>query len=187
MHIDDTFHKIRGQLRYHLGEVALANAARGNGIGLIPLKTQPPGGIFNVARAGRFALVTLTVRYPGLLPRRSVTRELLSQPNEAIDPNLQLPLDDRDRQVLTELAYFGCLTAVPSAADPSVPSILALGIPNRGLSNWISWIPLHRLHALLQERVNSSKREEPTSSVPDQVFPKFRVPKEGAADDSEKG
>lgn len=180
--------QIRGQLRFHLGEAALADAAYTAGAGVIPLRSQPPGGVCNVARIGRFALVSLIVRYPGLLPRRSITRKLLSEPNEAIDPNLRLPLEDSDRRVITELAYFGCLTAVPSAVDPSVPAILALAIPNKGLTGWISWIPFHRLHALLQEWSDfaSSGTEPGGGFVPDLAFPKFRLPKSDIADDKKK-
>lgn len=180
--------QIRGQLRYHLGEVAIADAARHVGAGVIPLRTQPAGGIFNVARIGRFALVSLTVRYPGLLPRRSITRKLLSQPNEAIDPALTLPLGGDQPKVVTDLAYFGCLSAVASSSDPTVPAILALGVPNVGLTEWISWTPLHRLQALLQERVDShtTAGESNPGIIPDRAFPTFKVPKRGAADDEKK-
>jgi hypothetical protein len=181
--------QIRGQLRYHLGEVAIANAAHRAGAGVIPLRTQPPGGIFNIARVGRFALVSVTVRYPSLLPRRSITRRLLSQPNEAIDPILELPLDPKGRKVVTDLAYLGCLCAVPKASDPTVPEILALGVPNVGLSGWIAWTPLYRLQALLQERADAFSKgigAPETGVVPDLAFPTFRVPKHDVGEDDQE-
>src|SRR5258708_7721465 len=101
--------QLRGQFRYHLGERALAEAARAAGIGCIPLKTTPPGGTFIVARIGRFGLVSLAVRYSGLLPRRSITRKLLSQANEPLDPQGELFKERTDPSaVVTDLAYFGC-------------------------------------------------------------------------------
>src|SRR5438552_2074437 len=66
--------QIRGQLRYHLGEAALAQAARSAGAGAIPLKTQPPGGVFTVARIGRFALVSATVQNPKAMPRITMSK-----------------------------------------------------------------------------------------------------------------
>ena len=173
--------QIRGQLRYHYGERALAEAARSAGAGAIPLRTNPPGGVFMVARVGRFALVSLVVRYPGLMPRKSISRKILSQANETLDPQSRLALgDDETPRIVTELAYFGCLAVVPSRADPTSPAILALGVPNRALSEWICWIPSHRLNAELQARVDAvaGKGEAPSSgSVPDEAFPTFRVPK----------
>jgi hypothetical protein len=147
--------QIRGQLRYHLGEAALTEAARSAGVGALPYRTVSPGGVFMVARVGRFALVNLMVRRPEFLPRRSVTRTMLSQANEKIDPQHRLDLGD-ERQVVTELAYFGCLVTVPSSNDPTAPSILALGVPNAALNSWLAWIPLHRLHAFLQGRVDGA-------------------------------
>jgi hypothetical protein len=172
--------QIRGQLRFHLGEAALGEAARSAGAGVIPFRTTPPGGIFMVARVGRFALVNLSVRYPGVMPRRSLTRKMLSQANDAIDPQRRLDLGD-EKRVVTELAYFGCLAAVPSGADPTAPAVLALGVPNAGLTNWLAWIPSHRLHAYLQERTDGSGKgadgERSSGSIPDNAFPKFRLPK----------
>jgi hypothetical protein len=172
--------QIRGQLRYHLGQMALVQATRAVNAGCIPFRTKPPGGIFMVARIGRFALVSLTVRETWMLPRRSLTRKMLSQPNESLDPELRL-FEDRVSlgRGITELAYFGCLTTVPNKRDPSVPSELAFAVPKADLSGWICWIPFPRLHAMLQERVDASPQEEPdTGPIPDMAFPRFRLPKQ---------
>jgi hypothetical protein len=168
--------QIRGQLRYHLGEVALTRAARSAGAGAIPLATKPPGGIFTVARVGRFALVSVIVRNHGQMPRQTVTRKLLSQPNESLDPQSPLPFGDPIPKPITDLAYFGCLIAVAGRRDPTVPGELALAIPTAGLDRWISWIPLHRLHALLQERTDEGSGDVNDGGVPDIAFPTFRVP-----------
>jgi hypothetical protein len=84
--------------------------------------------------------------------------------------------------MVTELAYFGCLVAVPSCNDPSAPATLALGVPNPPLTSWLAWIPSHRLHGLLQERVDGTiKGADGRSSrseglIPDNAFPTFRLP-----------
>jgi hypothetical protein len=178
--------QIRGQLRYHLGEAALAEAAKSAGVGALPYRTVSPGGVFMVARVGRFALVNLMVRRPELLPRRSVTRTMLSQANEKIDPQHRLDLGD-ERRAVTELAYFGCLATVPGN-DPTAPSILALGVPNAALNSWLAWIPLHRLHAFLQARVDGTGgrtdgHAPAEGSIPDNAFPKFRVPKRNESEE----
>jgi hypothetical protein len=178
--------QIRGQLRYHLGEMALAKAASAANVGSIPLRTKPPGGIFNVARVGRFALVSISVPRGHVLPRRSVTRKLLSQANEDLEPQRLLNLDGvRSARGATELAYFGCVIAVPWKYDPTVPAQLAFGVPNASLSEWIIWIPLHQLYALLQERTDSSRPAGSQIEIPDNVLPRFRLPKrdEDATDD----
>ncbi|QWG14480.1 hypothetical protein KMZ29_07370 [Bradyrhizobium sediminis] len=176
--------QIRGQLRYHLGEAALAQAARSAGAGAIPLKTQPPGGVFTVARVGRFALVSATVQKPKAFPRATMSKKLLSQPNSALDPQTTL-FDDKPKPV-TDLAYFGCLITVAAMRDPSSPAELALAIPTPSLNRWIAWIPLHRLHAMLQERVDrgaGSRAGE--DSVPDVSWPTFKIPgdKKGFGED----
>jgi hypothetical protein len=168
--------QIRGQLRYHLGEVALAQAARSAGAGAIPLATKPPGGIFTVARIGRFALVSVMVHNHGHMPRQTVTRKILSQPNESLDPQSSLPFGNPVPKPITDLAYFGCLIAVTAKRDATVPAELALAIPAAGLDRWISWIPLHRLHALLQERTDEGSSDVGDSGVPDIAFPTFRIP-----------
>jgi hypothetical protein len=78
--------QIRGQLRYHFGESALMAAARTANVGAMPVPTQPPGGVFIVARVGKFALVSVASADSRKMPRRSVTRKLLSQPNQNLDP-----------------------------------------------------------------------------------------------------
>jgi hypothetical protein len=174
--------QLRGQLRYQLGEMALAESARAAGVGAIPLRTMPPGGTFIVARTGRFGIVSLTVRHADLMPRRSMTRKLLSQPNDALDPQAEL-FSTRADPAVTELAYFGCLVAVPSRGDPSVPAELAFAVPNSALQSWISWIPLHRLHGQLQARVDGFTGVSPeVDTLPDLAFPKFRLPKRDEED-----
>jgi len=170
--------QIRGQLRYHLGETALAQAARDAGAGAIPLATKPAGGVFTVARVGRFALVSVTVPDRRSMPRRTVTRKLLSQPNERLDPQSSLFDHPVTPKPITDLAYFGCLVAVAARRDPTVPAELALAIPTAALDRWISWTPLHRLHALLQERADAAPADMSGGDVPDISFPTFRLPKE---------
>jgi hypothetical protein len=180
----DHLPQIRGQLRYHLGEVALAEAAAKAEIGFIPLKTKPAGGVFNVARVGRFALASVTVPAKYAVPRDSVTRRMLSEPNEDLEPQTRLIEKTTGKRAATELAYFGCVIAIPWKRDPTVPASLVLAVPNKTLTHWISWIPLHRAYTLIQERVDAT---QPTSSrelgIPDNVFPKVRIPKPGQAED----
>jgi hypothetical protein len=176
--------QIRGQLRYHLGEAALAQAARVAGAGAIPLKTQRPGGVFTVARVGRFALVSVTVQNRKAMPRVTVSRKLLGQPNDALDPQTSL-FDDKPKPV-TDLAYFGCLITVAAQRDPTSPAELAFAVPTPALDRWISWTPLHRLHALLQERVDrGAGPHSGEDSVPDISWPTFKVPgdKKGFGED----
>jgi hypothetical protein len=132
-----------------------------------------------VARVGRFGLVSLTVKQRKLLPRRSITRKILSQANESLDLQVRLFEEEKSRPV-TELAYFGCLIAIPSERDPSVPAELCLGIPNVGISHWIAWIPLDRLHGMLQSRADGAAGAFGVLSgeMPDLAFPTFRVPKQ---------
>jgi hypothetical protein len=169
--------QIRGQLRYHGGETALAQAARGVGAGAIPLQTRPAGGIFTVARVGRFALVSVMARERQKLPRRTVTRRLLSQPNQALDPQGALFGEDEAHPV-TELAYFGCLVAVAARRDPTTPAELALAISARGMDRWISWMPLHRVHSALQTRADAAPTPADDGELPDIAFPTFRIPSE---------
>jgi hypothetical protein len=180
--------QLRGQLRYHLGEKALSEASRKAGVGALPYSTTPAGGVFVISRTGKFGLVSLTVREPRMMPRRSISRKMLSQPNEDIDPQIEIfPPDRSDRGAITELAYLGCLIAVPNKRDPSVPAELALGIPNARLTNWLAWMPLHRLISSLQEKVDANEAGDwGATDVTDNVFPRFRIPaqvKEPGADD----
>jgi hypothetical protein len=171
--------QIRGQLRFHRGEIALAEAARAANAGIIPMPTVQPGATFVVARVGRFGLVSLMVRDHRKLPRRAVTRRLLSQPNQEIDPQQSLLRDGLSARGATELAYFGCVVAVPSSDDPSVPSELAIGVPNAAVTDWIAWMPLHRVHAMLNDRAagGGTSAEPPAPKIEDRRFPTFRLPK----------
>jgi hypothetical protein len=181
----DHLPQVRGQLRFHLGEVALANAAAKAGLGFIPIKSRPPGGVFNVARVGRFALASIIVREIHAIPRHSVTRSMLARANEDLDPQTKLFEESKPvTTATTELAYFGCVIAVPWRRDPTVPASLAIGVLNADLTDWIEWISLHRAYALLQERVDFA---DPTASreteIPDNVFPTLRLPKSGEGED----
>jgi hypothetical protein len=182
----DHLPQIRGQLRYHLGEIALGNSAGAVKAGQLPVKTDPPGGVFIVARIGRFALVSLTTRKKHALPRRSITRKLMSQRNLDLEPQRSL-LDPIGSRGATELAYFACLVAVLWKRDPSVPSELAIAVPNASLSDWLTWMPLHFAFAQLQARIDSGTGSSPSiGPIPDNVFPKFRLPKQDDSE-SEKG
>lgn len=182
---------IRGQLRYQYGESALAVASRKSGIGCLPMPTKLPGGVFMLARVGRFGLVSLSTRHKDFLPRRTATRKLLSEPNDGIDPQTRLELEEEGAsRSATELAYFGCLVSVPNRRDPTAPSELAFAVPDASLERWIEWAPLHRVCALLQSlKVPHPKpRGVGTKRIPDRAIPKFRVPKKDRkAGDDEKG
>ncbi|MBU4569502.1 MAG: hypothetical protein KJ833_11130, partial [Alphaproteobacteria bacterium] len=77
---------LRGQLRHQLGEEALAIAAEQAKLGIIARPTEQPGACMMLARVGRFALASVKVRHRTLLPRQSLTREVLSRPNLELDP-----------------------------------------------------------------------------------------------------
>ena len=173
----------RGQLRYHYGQTALVDACRRAGLGSIPMKTTPAGGVFIVGRVGRFALVTMTIKHRWVMPRRSITRTMLSQANETIEPQERLFDEPRPVESVTELAYFGCLIAIPNRHDESVPAQLALAVPNVGITEWVSWIPLHRLHGLLQARADDASADTGAVDVPDLAIPKFRLPKQRTDED----
>jgi hypothetical protein len=170
---------IRGQLRYHLGERALSEAASSSGLGSIPLRTNPPGGTFIVARVGRFAIISATVRAPHLTPRRSLTRKHLAQPNIDLDPQYTLALNEKiSSRGTTELAYFGCVIVVPSRKDHTIPGQLHFAVPSVSMDSWIVRIPLDRLHALLQKRCDDGMPGSTSATViPDRAFPRFRFPK----------
>jgi hypothetical protein len=179
--------QIRGQLRYHLGEIALARAASAAKVGSMSFRTDPPGGVFILARVGRFALVSLTVRRAHSTPRPTLTRRLLSRPNGELEPQRSfLPVEVVQTRGPTQLAYLGCLVAVPWRRDPTVPAQLAFAVPDASLDGWLIWIPLHRVHAMMQQRADSGgipDQAEPT--IADKAFPKFRIPneKDETADD----
>jgi hypothetical protein len=174
--------QLRGQLRYHLGEVALGVAARSAGVGAIPMPTRQPGGTFTVARLGRFALVSLAVRRSGGMPRPSSTRDLLSEPNSEIDPQGSLLGEPASARGATELAYLGCLVAVPSKRDPSVPSELILAVPTAAIRDWMVWLPLHCVHVLLNNLRPAATRPA-AADVPDLAFPTLRLPKRDTKED----
>jgi hypothetical protein len=169
--------QLRGQFRFHLGEAALVEASRTAGIGSLPFQTIPVGGTFIISRVGRFGLVSLVTHRPRIMPRKSITRKMLSLPNKPLDPQRALFEIEATKKVITELAYFGCLLAIPNTRDHSVPAQLALAVPNAALTQWLSWIPLPRLHALLQDKVDSASDRPPeVGTVPDQAFPRLRLP-----------
>jgi hypothetical protein len=145
------------------------------------MRTTPPGGVFTVARVGRFAVISVNVRRPKVTLRRSLTRKMLSQANEELDPQEKLQLGGAGKATSkTQLAYLGCLVSVPSRADPTVPAELAFAVPAAALDGWLFWSPLHRVHALLQERVDAgATRRVDSGTIPDRAFPKFRLPEEG--------
>lgn len=178
----------RGQLRHQLGETALANAAQVAKVGCIPFPTVKPGGVFMVARVGRFGLVSLRVGSRRALPRRSPTRLLLSNPNDDIDPQQKLwAAEKASARGATELAYFGCMVVQPSRNDPSAPAEMALAIPNARMTDWLDWIPLPRVFAALQNIVSgdgSAKEAPQIRPIPDRRMPTFRLPKRnGEADE----
>lgn len=176
--------QMRGQLRYHFGEKALVEAAQEARLGVIPYHTSPPGGVFTLARAGRFAIVSLSIPFSRKLPRRSKSRLLLGQANESIDPQTRL-WDDLKKPHATQLAFLGCLVAVPAYRDPMAPRELAFGVPTAEFDDWISWTPLHRMHGLLLERVgNTSASRATAEKIEDTAFPTFKIPKEGSDEQS---
>jgi hypothetical protein len=106
-----------------------------------------------------------------------MSKKLLSQPNEVLDPQTSMFDDPSKPKLVTDLTYFGCLITVAASRDPTTPSELAFAVPTTGLDRWISWTPLHRMHALLQERVDREGGVRTgDDSVPDISWPTFRVP-----------
>jgi hypothetical protein len=148
--------------------------------------SERPGGAFMIARVGRFGLAGVTVRRRDLMPRRSVTRSILGARNHDIDPQHGLGFGEgRHAPAVTELAYFACMLATPCRADPSVPAEILYAVPDWTLTEWLLQMPLHRLLALLQDRIASgasgakgdvAAKAEP-GEIEDLVFPKFRLPK----------
>lgn len=182
----------RGQLRQIYGENAVREAASSAKAGSLPVVSAPPGGVFMAARIGRFALSSITVRHRKFMPRRSITRILMSARNHDIDPQVALALSEAGAvSQVAELAYFGCLVAIPCRADPTVPSDLLLAVPNSRLTDWVLCLPLPRLHALLQDRATSPIYDPSTElgDIPDRVFSTFRIPtpNKGAGDENPGG
>jgi len=176
--------QVRGQLRYHLGEIALAEAAGAASVGHLPMTTTFPGGVFTVARVGRFGLVSLVIRDKYRIPRRSVTRKLLAQRNIDLEPQTDMFDPQTGSRGATELAYFGCMVTIPWRRDPTVPADIAIAIPDSKLSQWLVWMPLHFAFAEFQQRVDAGKPQEPKRpDIPDNAFPKFRLPKRDESED----
>jgi len=168
-----------GQLRRALGESALAETASSVGLASYPLQSSPPGGVFTIVRAGSFALASVKAgRIRGRLPDAK-TRRLLAQHNPVLDP--QGSLLERDN--VTELAYFGCLVAVPSD-DPMVPH-LAFGVPRPNLRSWIEWTSLELTIAALDKI--SPVGVAPVAEIPDLGYPKLILPKARREGDQEAG
>lgn len=169
---------LRGQLRHQLGEEALATAAEKAKFGIIARPTEQPGACMMLARVGRFALTSIKVRHRMLLPRQSLTRTVLSRPNLELDPQSDLLRDDASRS-LTELAYFGCLIAVPSNSDPSAPGELCLAVPDGSMRDWLKVLSIETVHGMLLDRAAGSKKAKPTgaSKIEDKVIPQIIVPK----------
>lgn len=174
----------RGQFRHQYGEQALTRTASDTGFGSLPFQTTPSGGVFALARVGRFAIASVKVRAEHARLPHSVTREVLARPNDTLDRQMRLLDEGVVQQTSTELAYFGCLIAVPVRRDPSIP-MLAFGIPNAALDDWLYWTRLPRLHELLRDRADSHARSTlKDGEIPDRAFPKLRLPKssEGTTD-----
>ena len=169
----------RGQLRHQLGETALSMAAQTANVGCIPFRTVKPGGVFMVARLGRFGIVSLTVPARRSLPRKSPTRRLLSNPNDDLDPQHKLALIGTSRGA-TELAYFGCMVTCPSFREPTVPAEMVFAVPNARLNGWIVWMPLPTVYARLQDLFDKGAGPSTTYAkpIPDLRLPKFRLPKQ---------
>ena len=126
---------LRGQLRHQLGEEALAKACSISGSGHLAKATEKPGAHMMMARVGRFALTSVKVSDRTKLPRESLTRTVLSRPNHKINPQSEMFSGAKpDHNDLEELAYFGCLLAVPSKKDHSAPYGLYLAIPDQGMT-----------------------------------------------------
>lgn len=174
---------IRGQLRYHLGELALRDAAAAAGIGAMPMATVMPGAKFMLARVGRFGIVSIKTNSARRMPAASKTRKLLARPNDIIDPQqsfLESPFSHKPM----ELAYLGCLVVVPSTKDPREPSELFFAVPNAQCNRWINKISLTRLHALLLDRdaAGAGKGVAPSVAVQDNAFPTIKLPKTDESD-----
>ena len=131
-----------------------------------------------LARVGRFALASVKVRHRSFLPRASVTREVLSRPNLALDPQGSF-LEGSKTNAPTELAHFGCLIAVPSACDPSAPGELCLAIPDGTMRSWLKVLSIETIHGMLLDHTARGEKTVPgkASKIEDKVIPQIRVPK----------
>lgn len=169
---------LRGQLRYQYSEQALVQAAQEAGCGYLPFTSNPPGAICILARVGKFAIASLKLDHDWARPRPSTMRALLARPNGDLDPQGVLFETTKSDPKTTELAYFGCLVAVPMRRDPTVPAVLAFAVPSASLDRWLCWIPMERLNAALlthaERRVSLQRQSGP---IVDRAFPKLRLPK----------
>lgn len=133
-----------------------------------------------LARVGRFALTSVKVSDRTKLPRESLTRSVLSRPNHKIVPQSEMfPNTAAEADGLEELAYFGCLLAVPSVMDHSAPYGLYLAIPNHGMTEWIKTLSIETLHAKLlnlQSGEGGSEVQAP-KAIEDKAMPRIRVQK----------
>lgn len=175
---------LRGQLRHQLGENALASAAKAAGVGHFARPTEKPGAHMMLARIGRFALCSIKVTDRNNLPRESLTRTVLSRPNREIVPQSEMFAEpESTRGSLEELAYFGCLLAVPSTTDHSAPYGLYLAIPNHHMTEWIKTLSIETLHALMLNRLSGKGGSEMQTRqiIQDRAIPRIRVPKPNPA------
>lgn len=168
---------LRGQLRHQLGEEALAQAAAAAGVGSFPKETEKPGACMMLARVGKFALTSVKVNDRMLLPRKSLTRSILSRPNWGITPQNDMFKEAEDPP-LEELAYFGCLLAVPSVSDATAPYGMYLAVPNMGMTDWIKTFSIETVHAKILNRLSgrdAAKGAESTA-IEDKAIPRIKMP-----------
>ena len=80
------------------------------------------------------------------------------------------------------------MIACPSYRDPEVPAEMVFAVPNARLTDWIVWLPLPKLYALLQDITsNDSLANTPYSNpIPDRRIPTFRLPKQDRETGSEE-
>lgn len=169
--------ELRGQLRHHLGEEALKASAEQAGLATTTMRSAPAGGVFQLARIGRFALSSVKTNVERGRLRPAVTRELLARANHELDPQSSLLPPEPGSATVHEIAYFGCLAAVPTRRDPMVPSILALGVPDVSMRHWLFWIPLPMLAAKMRgiRETGVAPKAEPEQK--DAAFPTLLLPK----------
>jgi hypothetical protein len=184
---DTHLRQLRGQLRYQFGEAALSKAANVAGAGCLPIPTVQPGAAFMGARIGRFVLLSATVRSREFMPRPSATRTLLSRVNDDLNPQGKLDYGvSTSSRGATELAYLGFMAVTPSFRDPTIPAELVLAVSNKDITEWLHWIPLHRLYALLQDRIRADNGSAKQRPIKDRRIPTFRVPKPGRGTGDDK-
>lgn len=170
---------LRGQLRHQFGEDALAKAAKTAGVGHFAKPTEKPGAHMMLARVGKFALTSVKVNDRELLPRGSLTRSVLSRANQKIMPQLDM-LSKPEPESVTELAFFGCLLAVPSTVDHSAPYGLYLAVPDNQMTGWIKTLSIETLHAMILNRQSGKDASKAGSAkkVEDNAIPQIRLSKQ---------